>query len=125
TSCEKDETTENDYGTLKGSIGLYEGNRMPGAGVTPCQPSPVSTTVAITIPSENFDPHLLIDSVITSDNGTFEANLPEGSYSLFLRDGNDFICDSRTCPSDCFCTYFKITRDSVTTVSANIDHAAW
>lgn len=92
---------------------------------SPCQPTPISTTVAITIPSENFDIDLLVGSVETSENGTFEISLPEGNYSIFLRDGGEFICDSWTCPDDCYCTLVTIKNDSTTTVNANIDHATW
>jgi len=122
-SCEKDKNDLIDKnGVLKGTIGLYEGNCMP---VATCQPSPISTTVAITNPSEDFNIDLLVDSVITSDNGTFEISLPVGNYSLFLRDGNEFICDSWTCPDDCYCTLITIKSDSITVVKANIDHASW
>ena len=125
-SCDRDEKDIiKNNGILKGTIGLYEGNCMPGPGVPACQPSPISTTVAVTMPSENFDIRLLVDSIITSDNGTFEISLAEGNYSLFLRDGNDFICDSWTCPSDCYCSLFVIKNDSTTIINANIDHAVW
>jgi hypothetical protein len=112
-------------GTLKGTIGLYEGNCMPSPGFPSCQPSPISTTIAITNPSEEFNMKLLIDSLITSEEGTFEIELPEGTYSLFIRDGSEFICDSWSCSDKCYCTHFKITSDSLTLITANIDHAAW
>ena len=122
-SCENDKNDSiNENGFLKGTIGLYEGNCEP---VATCQPSPISTTVAITKPSQDFNMDLLVDSVITSENGTFEIKLPEGNYSIFLRDGNEFICDSWTCPDDCYCTLITIKNDSITTVTANIDHATW
>lgn len=125
-SCKKDdnESTKN-TGLLKGSVGLYEGNCMPSPGVSPCEPSPISTTVAITQPSRDFNLDLLIDSVVASENGEFEINLTEGIYSVFLRDGNDFVCDSWSCSDECHCTLIKITNDSTTNIYINIDHATW
>lgn len=126
-SCEQDNKEASDFnkGTLRGSIGLYEGNCMPGPNVPPCQPSPISTTLAITRPSENYKVNLLLYSTTTSDDGTFEISLPEGSYSLFIQDGSEFICSAWNCPSDCYCSLFQIRRDSTTTINANIDHASW
>lgn len=112
-------------GTLKGTIGIYEGNCMPSPGFPSCQPSPISTTIAITKPNEEFNIELLIDSLITSEEGTFEIELPEGTYSLFIRDGSEFICDSWSCSDKCYCTPFKITSDSLTLITANINHATW
>lgn len=123
TSCEKDKMeSTNNLGTLIGTIGLYEGNCMPPVI---CDPSPISATIAITKPSENFNIHLLVDSITTYEDGTFEISLPEGKYSLFLRDGSTFICDRWICSDVCFCSLITIKGDSVTTVSANIDHAYW
>jgi hypothetical protein len=123
TACNKDQNDSSDKnGVLKGTIGLYEGNCMPGIN---CEPAPISTTVAITRPSEDFNINLLVGSVITSEYGTFEIKLPEGNYSIFLRDGNKFICDSWSCPDDCYCSLITIKNDSITTITANIDHAAW
>jgi hypothetical protein len=122
-ACEKEKNDSIDKnGVLKGTIGIYQGNCMP---IAICQPSPISTTVAITKPSEDFNIDLLVDSVITSENGTFEIKLPEGNYSIFLRDGNEFICDNWTCPDNCYCTLVTIKNDSTTIVTANIDHASW
>ena len=126
-SCANDNKETIDYkkGTLKGTIGLYEGDCTYREGILPCQPSPILATVAITRPSYNFDMNLLVDSIVTSGYGKFEINLPTGTYSLFIRDGANFICDYWTCPSVCYCTPFKIKSDSVTIINANIDHASW
>ncbi|MCG8700014.1 MAG: hypothetical protein MI922_18305 [Bacteroidales bacterium] len=121
-SCEKDDGVEIKNGVLKGSIGLYEGNCMP---INTCTPSPISTEVAITKPSEHFDKDLLVKTVISSEKGAFEVNLPEGNYSIFLKDGDEYVCDSWTCPGECYCTFITVKQDSVTNVTANIDHAAW
>ncbi|MBN1597240.1 MAG: hypothetical protein JW894_03025 [Bacteroidales bacterium] len=125
-SCEeKEKGTMNKTGTLQGTIGIYEGNCMPGPESSLCEHSPISTTVAITYPAEYFNAALLVDSVITSEDGTFEMSLPEGYYSLFIRDSAEFICDRWNCQNECNCTLFKIKNDSVTIVNANIDHATW
>ena len=126
TTCEKDEKhVVNETGKLKGKIGIYEGNCMPSPGFPTCQPVPISATVAITVPSENFEMNLLIDSIVSEEDGSFEINLPEGNYSLFIRDGAEFICDGWTCQSECFCSLFMIKNDSTTFIKANIDHAVW
>ena len=123
-SCDKNNEPDS-IGILQGTIGLYEGNCMPGPGVPPCEPSPISTTVAITEPSEHYHESLLVETTISASDGTFEISLTEGHYSLFILDGSEYICDFWTCPDDCYCTLFKITTDSVTIVNANIDHAVW
>lgn len=122
-ACEgEDKHITDNKGTVKGSIGLYQGNCMP---VIVCEPSPISTTVAVTEPSENFNMDILIDSVVSEADGTFELSLPPGNYSLFLRDTNGFVCDWWGCPEDCYCTYFTVKEDSTTIINANIDHASW
>lgn len=113
-------------GTLKGTIGIYEGNCMPGPGVPPCVPSPLSTTVFITEPSEDFSFGLLVDSTISDEEGNYQLNLQEGYYSIFLRDTASIVCELWSCPyGDCFCNPFRITNDSVTIMDVNIDHAVW
>lgn len=122
-ACEKENTEPINTGLLVGTIGIYEGNCQP---VASCTPSPISTTVAITTPSENFNISLLVDSIVSSSDGTFSLVLPEGNYSLFLRDGNEFVCNNWSCfDNDCYCTYFEIIKDSTISVNANIDHATW
>ncbi len=122
-SCNKtNDDLKDKEGILKGTIGMYVGNCMP---VNHCEPVPVSTTVAITSPAEDFDVNLLIDSVISGTNGSYEINLPAGTYSLFLRDTAGFVCESWSCPDECYCNLLTIQSDSVTTFNANLDHAVW
>lgn len=123
-SCDKtnDDPSDQDHGTLKGIIGMYVGNCMP---VNHCEPVPISTTVAITTPAEYFDINLLVDSVIANSDGSYEISLLAGEYSLFLRDTTGFVCENWSCPNDCYCNYFTIQNDSITTVNANLDHAIW
>jgi hypothetical protein len=122
-ACEpSDSNIDGSFGRLKGTIGKFEGNCMP---VIVCEPAPLSTTIAITIPSEYFSTEALIDSIISDSEGNYEILLPPGNYSLFLRDTSGFVCDTWSCNSDCYCTYFKVKADSITIVNANIDHAVW
>lgn len=109
-------------GIVKGTIGIYMGNCMP---VVVCEPTPVSTTVAVTEPSANFNINLLIDSVMSGTDGSYEFQLPKGNYSLFLRDTNGFVCESWSCPEECYCTFFSVKSDSTTEINVNIDHAYW
>jgi len=113
------------YGDLKGMIGVYEGNCMPQIGVPPCEPNPISTTVLITQLSEDYQEGLLVDSVRSDKNGAYTVSLKEGTYSLFLRDGERVVCDLIQCPDQCYCQPFTITADSTTVIDANLDHATW
>lgn len=116
---------KNDDGTVKGLIGVFEGNCMPSPGVEPCKPKPISTTVYVTYASKEYQSKLLKDSIETNDKGEFMLKLPKGTYSLFIKDGNEIICDEYKCEKECFCTPFMIQTDSTTIINANIDHASW
>ena len=123
-SCIAQKRFEN-HGELKGVIGMYEGNCMPGPGVPPCEPKPISTTIYITQPHQEFQWDLLVDSARSKNDGTYTIQLPEGTYSLFLRDENSFVCDVIECPDECYCHPFEIKADSITVINANLDHATW
>ncbi len=112
-------------GTLKGIIGIYEGNCMPGPGIPPCEPRPISTTVYITQLSQNFEMKLMMDSVVSGTNGLYTIDLAPGTYSLFLKDENSVVCDYIECPEQCYCQPFEIKSDSITVIDANLDHATW
>jgi hypothetical protein len=116
---------EHKMGLLTGTIGIYEGNCMPGPGVAPCEPRPISATILITKLTEHFDWNLLVDSVKSNSDGIYTIKLQEGSYSLFLRDGEDFVCTLIQCPDKCICHPFNIVADSSTVIDANLDHATW
>lgn len=113
------------YGTLEGVIGLYEGNCMPGPGVTPCEPRPISTMILISKLTEKFNPNLLVDSIRSDTQGKYSIQLEAGDYSLFLRDGDQIVCTEIQCPDSCICHPFTIQSDSTTTIDANLDHATW
>ncbi len=112
-------------GTLKGIIGIYEGNCMPGPGIEPCVPRPISTGILITSIAEKYDESLLIKEVISNDDGEYETKLPPGTYSLFLKDNSKVVCTLIQCPDVCYCHPFKIVSDSTTVIDANLDHATW
>jgi hypothetical protein len=112
-------------GLVQGTIGIFEGNCMPSPGVAPCKAQPISTTVYITSLAESFQSDLLKDSIKTNDKGEFKMKLASGSYSLFIKDGNEVICGGLNCEKVCYCTPFTIKSDSVTLIYANIDHASW
>lgn len=114
-----------ELGTLKGVVGIFEGNCMPSPGVEPCKAQPITATVFVTSVSEKFSMEQLEDSVVTNNKGEFTLRLPTGSYSLFVKDGNEVICGGMNCDKVCYCTPFKIQADSTTIVNSNIDHASW
>ncbi|MEP1033824.1 hypothetical protein [Ekhidna sp.] len=112
-------------GILKGSIGVYEGNCMPGPGVKPCEPRPISTTLLITTLAKEFNVDLLIERLSSDDEGKYEIRLPAGNYSFFLMDESQVVCTLIQCPDTCICQPFTIVADSTTVVDANLDHATW
>lgn len=112
-------------GILKGTIGIYEGNCMPGPGIAPCEPRPFSTTILITELSETYLKEKLIKEIRSNDDGEYEISLPVGTYSLYLRDGDQVVCTLIQCPDKCLCHPFKIAADSTTIIDANLDHATW
>ncbi|MEO9484264.1 MAG: hypothetical protein ABJG47_12485 [Ekhidna sp.] len=113
------------YGTLKGTIGVYEGNCMPGPGVKPCEPRPISTAVFISSLTETYTEELLVKQIQSNNDGTYEVLLPPGKYSLFLGDGDRVVCTLMQCPNTCFCNPFEIVKDSTTVIDAELDHATW
>lgn len=112
-------------GVLSGTIGLYEGNCMPGPGVPPCEPKPISTTILITQLAESFDEALLVKQLKSNEEGLYSTSLPVGQYSLFLKDGDEVVCTLIQCPDKCICHPFEIKSDSTTIIDANLDHATW
>ena len=124
TSCAAQKQEQQD-GLVKGTIGIYEGNCMPGPGIPPCEPRPISNIIYFTQKSERFNPTLVIDSVQSKPDGSYEISLPVGSYSLFLKDGDQVVCDLIQCPEVCYCRPFEITEDTVLIIDANLDHATW
>lgn len=112
-------------GTLQGVTGVFQGNCMPSPGQSPCQPSPISTTIYVTEQSEKFSIELLQDSVVSAENGKYKISLPAGSYSLFMRDGNEIVCRSIQCSGPCLCMPFTVAADSVTILDPNLDRASW
>ncbi|MEP0986785.1 hypothetical protein [Ekhidna sp.] len=124
TSC-VGQKSDNESGILKGVIGIYEGNCMPGPGIPPCEPRPISTTVLITELSESFLEEKLISKIKSNDDGVYKMSLPPGNYSLFLMDEEKVVCTLIHCPDKCLCQPFTIVADSTTIVDANLDHAQW
>ncbi|MEQ9230713.1 MAG: hypothetical protein RIF46_08510 [Cyclobacteriaceae bacterium] len=113
-------------GFLEGITGLFEGNCMPAPGQEPCKPKPISTLVYVTKPSEKFNQELLVTTILSKEDGSFKVDLAPGKYSLFLKDGDEKICDGLNCDGDdCYCTLVEIKKDSTTSVKVNIDHATW
>ena len=123
-SC-KGQQIKGQEGTLNGTIGIYEGNCMPGPGVTPCEPRPITTTVYITQPSKEFSEELIVTAIESDKDGQYTVNLKPGTYSLFLKDGENTVCDLIQCPDACYCHPFTIVADSTVIIDANLDHATW
>ncbi len=99
---------------------------MPGPEKKPCKPQPISTLVYVTKPSEKFNQELLVTTILSKEDGSFKVDLAPGKYSLFLKDGDEKICDGLNCDGDdCYCTLVEIKKDSTTSVKINIDHATW
>lgn len=112
-------------GKLIGTAGIFEGNCMPGPGVAPCEPRPLSTTILIAHPSKTYSEDLLVKRISSDTLGNFFTELTEGDYSLFAMDGDQVICSVLLCPDECICNPFKISKDSTTTVNVKLNHASW
>lgn len=112
-------------GVLTGTTGVFEGNCMPSPGQPPCQPTPLSTTIYITQPSDVFSMKLLVDSTISSFEGKYKLSLAVGDYSLFVRDEQKIVCRDIRCSGPCICTPFTISADSTTYLDPTLDRAAW
>lgn len=123
-SCVGQKVDKN-YGTLKGTTGLLEGNCMPSPGVPPCEAKPSSTTILITELSENYVEGKLVKKITSDEEGQYEVSLPYGDYSLFLLDGEKVVCSVIQCPDKCVCQPFKIASDSTTILDVNLDRASW
>lgn len=112
-------------GELKGTLGLFEGNCMPAPDQPPCVAQPMKNTLFITLPSETYERSNLVDSVVSSTNGTYSIQVPSGTYSLFLRDGKNIVCPVIQCPDQCICAPVVIVADSTTILNLNLDRATW
>ena len=112
-------------GILQGSTGIFEGNCMPVPGVKPCEARPISVTILITKPTKDFNNGLVVKRIVSDDEGTYQEELPAGSYSLFILDEDEVTCPLIQCPSECFCNPFSVVADSTTIMNANLDRASW
>ena len=114
-----------DLGSLKGTVGLLEGDCMPGPNSPPCEPRPIVTWVYATLPSEGFDRKMVIDSVRSMGNGEFSMGLNPGKYSLFAKYANEIACTRFNCDSECYCQPVVIAADSTSTVKIVVNKATW
>ena len=123
-SC-KNQKQDSSLGTLTGMLGLLEGNCMPGPGQTPCKPKPIAGTFYITQPSKEYKEELLVDSVMTTENGLYSLSLQPGKYSLFVKDGEEIVCTLTNCPDECYCLLIEIEAGVETEQDITINHATW
>ena len=123
-SC-KSQKADQSLGTLTGILGLLEGNCMPGPGQKPCKPNPIAGTFYISQPSKEFQKDLLVDSVMTAEDGKYSQSLQPGKYSLFVKDGDETSCTLTNCPDECYCLLIHIEAGVVTEQDITINHATW
>ena len=123
-SC-KNQKQDSSLGTLTGMLGLLEGNCMPGPGQKPCKPNPIAGTVYITQPSKEFQVDLLVDSIMTAQDGKYSLSLQPGKYSLFVKDGDEIACTLTNCPDECYCLLIDIQAGVATEQDITINHATW
>lgn len=112
-------------GTLKGEVGLLEGNCMPSPNSPPCKPKAVEATIYVTQPSEKFDLSSLVDSVKSGKNGAFEMTLSPGNYSVFTKYESEVSCAVFQCTPECICNPISIAQDSTTVLKLKINKASW
>ena len=124
-SCAVSRSLTHETGLLTGTVGLLEGNCMPGPNSEPCKPQPIETWVYITQPMEKFDKAAVVDSVLSNKKGAFKLNLKAGTYSVFAQYKSEVTCSQFKCDPDCACQPVTITTDSTTTVAVKINEASW
>lgn len=91
---------------IQGTVTEQIGNQMPMKGAEPPVPRGVKTTVFIYEPTRLADVQQLggspiytairtkwVASVETDSTGAFQVALPVGSYSLFVKQGNQFYAN--------------------------------
>ncbi len=125
TSCAMTLTHSANQGSLKGTVGLLEGNCMPSPNSPPCKPRPVEATLYITKPTKQFDQALLVDSVRSDAKGQFEIALDSGEYSVFAKYESEVSCAVFQCNPSCVCNPIKIVADSTSLLQVKIDKATY
>jgi hypothetical protein len=91
---------------IQGTVTEQTGNQMPMKGAPPSVPTGIKTTVFIYEPTRLTDVQQVggspvytsirtkrVASVETDSTGAFQVALPVGSYSLFVKQGNQFYAN--------------------------------
>ncbi len=91
---------------INGTITVASGNQMPMKGAEPKVPRGIQCTVLVYEPTNTSQVSRLpaspiytaistrlVASVDTDSTGRFAVSLPEGSYSLFIKQGNQFYAN--------------------------------
>jgi len=120
-------------GTVKGIVTIISGNCMPSPPIvinpslppsySACQTTTIQTKVVITSKAKSYNPDLLILSTYSSDDGTYQIELPEGEYSLFVINTTDFDWEYWSESNNGW--NFTITKNKITNLDININNAVW
>lgn len=114
-----------DKGEVKGVIGLIDGDCFPGPNNPPCKSKPISGTLIITEPRQEYDQSKVIDSLVIADDGKYRLFVKAGKYSLFIRYDNEIYCSGFICEPDCYCSLVTIYADSSIIANLNINQGNW
>ncbi|MDA3883719.1 MAG: PKD domain-containing protein [Bacteroidales bacterium] len=115
-----------DAGTVQGNIKITFGNCMPSIGDPDpsCRTIPLGTQVVITSKSNTYDSDSIIRSTYSDYySGSYQIDLAEGEYSLFVISTTDVIWDNWSESSNGW--DFTITKNQITTLDIHIDNASW
>jgi hypothetical protein len=121
---------------VKGTVLWLEGNFMPGPGTTSGLTEPVSREVRFYEPVTAADivvatgrsstlyetiNGVLVASVTSAQDGSFEVGLPPGTYSVFVEDEGDWFCNAASAAGECPVT---VTAGAFANYVIRIDYAA-
>jgi hypothetical protein len=123
---------------LSGKVTLKSGNCMPigyeqGSAESTCKSEGVSRKIYIRQPVNVKDMdytylkaginNIVIKTITSSGNGTYETQLPMGEYSVFVEDEGKEFCNYLD--GNGFACLVKITDNQGTEFNINIDKAAY
>lgn len=110
---------------ISGQIRIKEGNCMPGPNTPPCKAIGKQVTVLLTQLSETYNNKLLIDKIISNEQGEFSANVAIGTYSLFIQYQDEIHCPNTICDPECYCMPVEITANHMDSLRIDLDLATY
>lgn len=89
---------------------------MPGPKSPPCEFYGKQASLLICAPSESYLKENLIQKIESDEDGHFNTEIADGTYSLFVEYQNNIHCPTTICNAECHCMPITINpakRDSI------------